>query len=143
VTNTNDRASECKPGGCSAIGCDGGAYCKPSSAVPDGGKGEAVESDIRMVNMGDLVEFHHPQYGGGFFATEDCFTAPQAECAPRALTDASRLSQIATVVKDLIETLMLWNGQASAGLDVKGLAGLRDELNDAIEQAVNKGAGND
>jgi hypothetical protein len=37
-------------------------------------------------------------------------------------------AQIATVVKDLIETLMLWNGQASAGLDVKFLAGLRDEL---------------
>jgi hypothetical protein len=45
--------------------------------LADGGKGETVESDIRMVNMGDLVEFHHPQYGGGFFATEDCFTAPQ------------------------------------------------------------------
>ncbi len=37
-------------------------------------------------------------------------------------------ARIATVVKDLIETLMLWNGQASAGLDVKFLAGLRDEL---------------
>jgi hypothetical protein len=39
-----------------------------------------------------------------------------------------RASQIAIAVKDLIETLMLWNGQASAGLDVKFLAGLRDEL---------------
>lgn len=39
-----------------------------------------------------------------------------------------RASQIAVAVKDLIESLMLWNGQASAGLDVKYLAGLRDEL---------------
>jgi hypothetical protein len=53
----------------------------------------------------------------------------------RASTDTNRVEQIATVVKDLIETLMLWNGQASAGLDVKGLAGLRDELNDAIKRA--------
>jgi hypothetical protein len=42
------------------------------------------------------------------------------------------VSQVATVLKDLIETLMLWNGQASAGLDVRGLSGLRDELNAAI-----------
>lgn len=41
---------------------------------------------------------------------------------------ADRAEVIATVVKDLIETLMLWNGQASAGLDVRGLAGLRDEI---------------
>jgi hypothetical protein len=40
----------------------------------------------------------------------------------------SPTSQIATITKDLIETLMLWNGQASAGLDISGLAGLRDEL---------------
>ncbi|CDY79431.1 hypothetical protein BGLT_02212 [Caballeronia glathei] len=56
-------------------------YARPKAI----GKSEAVASEIRMVNMGDLVEFHHPQYGGGFFATEDCFTAPQAECAPRAI----------------------------------------------------------
>jgi hypothetical protein len=42
---------------------------------------------------------------------------------------SERDSQIATVTKDLIECLMLWNGQASAGLDVNALAGLRDELN--------------
>ena len=63
---------------------DGWQAC---ALLPDGGKGEAVASDIRMVNMGDLVEFHHPQYGGGFFATEDCFTAPQAECAPPMTAD--------------------------------------------------------
>ena len=39
-----------------------------------------------------------------------------------------QVTQIAVVLKDLIESLMLWNGQASAGLDVKALAGLRDEL---------------
>ncbi len=55
----------------------------------------------------------------------EIFTHPASE--PKALT-ADRLSQIAIVVKDVIETLMLWNGQASAGLDVNGLAGLRDEL---------------
>jgi hypothetical protein len=44
------------------------------------------------------------------------------------LKDGESAAQVAVVVKDLIETLMLWNGQASAGLDVKFLAGLRDEL---------------
>ncbi|MBN3811664.1 hypothetical protein [Paraburkholderia sp. Ac-20347] len=39
-----------------------------------------------------------------------------------------RAAQVGVIVKDLIETLMIWNGQASAGLDVNFLAGLRDEL---------------
>jgi predicted transcriptional regulator len=51
---------------------------------------------------------------------------------------SERDSRIATVTKDLIECLMLWNGQASAGLDVNALAGLRDELN-----AIAKESGND
>ena len=36
-----------------------------------------------------------------------------------------RVSRVAIVVKDVVETLMLWNGQACAGLDVNGLADLR------------------
>jgi hypothetical protein len=44
------------------------------------------------------------------------------------MKDGERVAQVAVIVKDLIETLMLWNGQASAGLDVRCLAGLRDEL---------------
>jgi len=57
-----------------------------------------------------------------------------SEQADEAVTD-SPTSQIATITKDLIETLMLWNGQASAGLDISGLAGLRDELVELASRA--------
>jgi hypothetical protein len=52
-----------------------------------------------------------------------------------------RLSQIATIVKDVIESLMLWNGQASAGLDVRGLAGLRDEVASLAGNSADAGEG--
>jgi len=63
-----------------------------------------------------------------------------SEC--RSVADAAgasedALSQIAVVVKDLIECLMLWNGQAFAGLDMDALAGLRDELNDIAKESSN------
>jgi hypothetical protein len=31
------------------------------------------EAEYALVKRGDLVEHSHPQYGGGLFATEDCF----------------------------------------------------------------------
>jgi hypothetical protein len=64
--------------------------------------------------------------------------APPAPSVADAAGASERDSRIATVTKDLIECLMLWNGQASAGLDVNALAGLRDELN-----AIAKESGND
>jgi hypothetical protein len=39
-----------------------------------------------------------------------------------------REAKVVYVLHDLIELLMLWNGQASAGLDAKQLGALRDEL---------------
>jgi len=69
------------------------------------------------------------------------------ESASDALTTASaaptgdRLSQVATIVKDVIESLMLWNGQASAGLDVLGLAGLRDEAASLASNSTDAGEG--
>lgn len=53
---------------------------------------------------------------------------------PAAQPDESA-AKIAVAVKDLIETVMLWNSQASAGLDVKCLAGLRDELSAIAAEA--------
>lgn len=65
---------------------------------------------------------------------------------PQLMTDAARdaktcadATQIATVVKDLIELLVLWNSQASAGLDIAGLVGLRDELTE-IERGEREGS---
>ncbi|CAN7639744.1 hypothetical protein [Paraburkholderia terricola] len=84
--------------------------------------------------LGGLPGFEEPTepLDGEVFAATP--TAPAQPCgedateqADEAVTD-SPTSQIATITKDLIETLMLWNGQASAGLDISGLAGLRDEL---------------
>lgn len=47
-------------------------------------------------------------------------------------------ASITVVVKGLIECLMLWNGQAFAGLDMDVLEGLRDELNSAIAKESGK-----
>ena len=65
--------------------------------------------------------------------------APLAQSAEQDRIDAEKYEfDVRTVVKDLIECLMLWNGQASAGLDVNALAGLRNELNAAIAKGASK-----
>ncbi|MDR5756980.1 DUF3850 domain-containing protein [Caballeronia sp. LZ035] len=51
----------------------------------------------------------------------------RADAYPIASADDVRVPQVATVLKDVIDTFLLWNGQASAGLDVEWLAALRNE----------------
>lgn len=57
--------------------------------------------------------------------------SPAIDAAGESEEDVPQAS-VAVVVKDLIECLMLWNGQAFAGLDMDALEGLRDELNSVI-----------
>jgi len=57
-------------------------------------------------------------------------TAPQAECAPRALTDEEMLDAIAAVCSFDRAGVDRWKTEALL-------------IGRAIEQAVNKGAGND
>ena len=65
-------------------------YYKARALLPDGGKGEAVYQRIDVSGRGwvetsrlgyDAVKAEYPD------AVRILFTAPQAKCAPRALTD--------------------------------------------------------
>ncbi|WP_321913517.1 hypothetical protein [Paraburkholderia sp. J11-2] len=95
-------------------------------------KGDRRQKDGRIWECTDpdidrWITVDEPSTGICFFCGEPINGKHEDDC-PQAPQPDDRVSQVATVVKDLIETLMLWNGQASAGLDVRGLAGLRDEL---------------
>jgi hypothetical protein len=68
------------------------------------------EAEYALVKRGDLVEHSHPQYGGGLFATEDCFVdAPLANEASKPAAPIS-LEQIKA-----LETAVC-NGQSGEAL---------------------------
>jgi hypothetical protein len=89
----------------------------------------ALEEEIAFECDG---EFFFVEGRNVMYAAWDAWQAALSSRADGGKDSSDAVSQVATVLKDLIETLMLWNGQASAGLDVRGLSGLRDELNAAI-----------
>ncbi|PXW28217.1 hypothetical protein [Paraburkholderia caballeronis] len=122
----------------------------PQAPVADAARGTDAPTLTRAAAMAAIDDFEivgenndsrEPTDEDRFILSEfiaHCFGgyhAPAQADVERAEPVADRVSNVAIVVKDLIETLMLWNGQASAGLDVNGLAGLRDELNALCETA--------
>ena len=117
-----------------------------SSAVPDGGKGEAVyQMQFIAGNWEDVTKEVFDQWTSNL--KPECqrivYTAPQAECAPGALTDAIDLT-----IKTLERQLDLIAERAPGNyLDktpiVRSLRAHKQRLERALEQAVHKGAGNE
>ncbi|KDR41609.1 hypothetical protein BG61_17045 [Caballeronia glathei] len=111
-----------------------------SSAVPDGGKGEAVYQ-YRLAS-GDWRDQSEVSYRNNLTNCPDkvriVYTAPQAECAPRAKP----------FVMDLHDVVEMWNSTTADSFEgqlielaAKAINFYKDTLpGSAIEQAVNKGA---
>ena len=115
--------------------------------LADGGKGQAVDdllTDYIELNMSNYDEHDVDRLNDWAIRAYGVLTAPQAECAPRALTIAgSHINNLSSGATNLEQI-------ANAGERVFSptvLANLRDialcvrEAIAAIEQAVNKGAG--
>ena len=109
-----------------------------SSAVPDGGKGEAVYQQRDHEEHDVWRDVPKKQYDGLIGTLRRIvYTAPQAECAPRAKP----------FVMDLLDVVEMWNSTTADSFEgqlielaAKAINFYKDTLpGSAIEQAVNGG----